>query len=197
MRTHLFFSAVIGAVVLSACTTTTGFIKTPDEQLVIGKTSEAEIRQLRGKPYQQSAGTKNDKPIKTLSYAYASTGGEANALDVTAAKSQNFYIFQDKLAGHEFVSSWKEDSTDFDETKIAKIQKDVTTRSEVIKIMGPPSGKYGYPLIPGREDEALVYAYNHVKGAAGNLKRYNKLLVVSFNKQGIVSNVEYTSSGEK
>ena len=197
MSTHLFISAVIGAVVLSGCAGTATFVKTPDDQLILGKTSEAEIRQQRGKPYQEGIATKNEKPLKTLSYAYASAGGEGNALDVTAAKSQNFYIFQDKLAGHEFVSSWKEDSTDFDETKIAKIQKDVTTRSEVIKIMGPPGGKYGYPLIPGREDEALVYAYNHVKGSAANLKRYNKLLVVSFNKQGIVTNVEYTSSGEK
>lgn len=197
MRTHLLFCAVVGAVLLAGCAATTGFVKLPDEQLVLGKTSESEIRQLKGKPYQESTGTKNEKPVKTLSYAYASTGGEANALDVTAAKSQNFHIYQSKLAGHEFVSSWKEDSTDFDETKIKKIQKDVTTRNEVIKIMGPPGGKYRYPLIPGREDEALVYAYNHVKGTAANLKRYNKLLVVSFNKQGIVSNVEYTSLGEK
>lgn len=196
MSTKLLMSAVVGAVFLTGCAGTS-FVKTSDEQLVLGKTSESEIRQKMGTPYREGVVTKNEKQLKTLTYAYASAGGETSAPSVTAAKSQGFYIFQDKLAGYEFVSSWKEDSTDFDETRLSQIKKGVTTRSDVIKIMGPSDGKYIYPLIPNADDEALVYAYNQVKGTAFNLKFYNKILIVSFDKQGIVTNVEYTSSGEK
>ncbi len=196
MSRKLWMGAVVGAMFLSGCAGT-AFVKTSDEQLALGKTSESEIRQKMGTPYREGVVTKNEKQLKTLTYAYANTGGEASGPGVTAAKAQAFYMHQDKLAGYEFISSWKEDSTDFDESRIAQIKKGVSTRSDVLQIMGPPGGKYIYPLIPNQDDEALVYAYNQVKGSAFNLKFYSKMLVVSFSRQGVVTNVEYTSSGEK
>lgn len=196
MSKKLFIGIIAGAVFLSGCAGST-FVKTADEQLVLGKTTESEIIQRMGNPYREGVVTKNEKQMKALSYSYANVGGEASAPGVTAAKSQGFYFFQNKLAGHEFVSSWKEDSTDFDEKKIEQIEKLVSTRSNVIDVMGVPGGKYAYPLVQNQDDEAMVYLYNQAKGSAFNMKFYSKLLLVSINKQGVVTNVEYTSSGEK
>jgi hypothetical protein len=52
---------------------------------------------------------------------------------------------------------------------------------------------YIYPLIKNNEDNALVYLYSHVKG----FKSYQQLLVVSFDNNGLVSDVNFTSSGQK
>ena len=47
-----------------------------------------------------------------------------------------FYFFDEVLVGHEFLSSWAEDHTDFDEKKVSTIVKGKTTRAEVIQLLG-------------------------------------------------------------
>ena len=101
------------------------------------------------------------------------------------------------MVGYEFTSSWKEDSTNFDGDKVSQIKKGESTRSDVVRLLGNPGGKYIYPVIPNSGEEAVNYLYNQTKGSAFNLKFYQKSLIVTFNKQGIVSNVEFTESGQK
>ncbi|MBS1155129.1 MAG: hypothetical protein H6R07_1053 [Proteobacteria bacterium] len=181
---------------LSGCAGT-NFVRTSDDQLIIGKTTEAELKAKLGAPYREGTVTKNDQQIKTMSYAYASTSGEAAAPGVTAARSQGYYIFKDVLAGHEFTSSWKQDSTDFDESKISQIVKGKSTRKDVTALYGLPNGKYAYPVIPAQGDEAYVYLYSQTSGSAFSLKFFNKLLVITFGADGIAKNVEFSSSGQK
>lgn len=188
---------VLSLVVLLAGCAGTDFVRVTDDTLVLGKTTSEQVIARLGSPYREGVVTKNDQQIKTASYAYASTGGEAVAADITPARSQGFYYFDNRLVGYEFSSSWKSDSTNFDGGKVTQIKKGESTRSDVVRLLGNPGGKYIYPLIPGKDEEAVNYVYNHVTGGAFNLKFYQKQLVVTFNKQGTVANVEFTESGQK
>ena len=155
------------------------------------------ITQKLGKPYREGVVTKNDLQFKSMTYAYASTGGNAAHKGVTAARSQGFYFLENKLVGDEFSSSWADDSTDFDESKVSQIEKGSTTISEVESLFGAAGGEYTYPLIKNEGEKAKVYVYGQTKGSAFNLKFYQKTLVVSYDASGIVTDVEYTESGTK
>jgi hypothetical protein len=188
--------AVALALVVAGCAGSS-FTRQPDEALVLGRTSYPEIRERLGSPYREGTLVKNGKQLKTLTYAYATTGGMPAYDGVVATRSQGFYFFEDKLAGYEFVSTWKDDLTDFDGGKVAEIKNSSSTRAEVIRLIGAPGGKYAYPMIANADEQADVYLYAHVKGSAFNMKLYEKLLVVTYDQRGIVTNVDYKESGQK
>jgi hypothetical protein len=98
----------------------------------------------------------------------------------------------DLLVGYEFTSSFKEDNSDFDESKISLINKGETNRDQVVSLFGEPKGIYSFPLIKNRENKAIVYMYNHFK----NYKIYQKSLIISM-KNDIVADVEFTTTGNK
>ena len=197
MKLSLVKCGVISLCILLTGCAGTNFVRVADDALVLGETTSEQITARLGSPYREGTVTKNDQQIKTASYAYASTGGEAAAEGVTAARSQGFYFFNNKVVGYEFISSWKEDSTNFDSGKISQIKKGESTRSDVLRLLGNPGGKYIYPVIPNSGEDAVNYFYNQTTGSAFNIKFYQKQLVVTFNNQGIVTNVEFTESGKK
>jgi len=176
----------------------TNFVHVPDSTLVLGQTSSEEIKSSLGSPTQEGVITKNDQQLTTMTYAYASAYGDAAADDVVPGRSQSFFFFNDKLAGYNFTSSWKKDCTDFDSTKVSAIKKGVSTRSDVVSLLGAPGGKSIYPLTAKNGEEASTYLYvQTTKKSLFNIKTYLKLLVVTFDQQGIVTNVEYSESGQK
>lgn len=192
VRAALIFLAVL----LTGCAGT-NFVRVADDALVLGQTTSEQIAARLGSPYREGTMTKNGQQIKTASYAYASTGGSAAAAGVIPARSQGFYFFNNKLVGYDFTSSWKEDSTDFDSGKVSQIKKGESTRSDVVRLLGNPGGKSIFPVIANAGEEAATYQYTQTKGSAFNLKIYQKQLIVTFNQQGIVTNIEFTESGEK
>ncbi|MCP4367035.1 MAG: hypothetical protein GY797_02805 [Deltaproteobacteria bacterium] len=99
--------------------------------------------------------------------------------------------------GHEFTSSYKDDNTYFEDSKINQIKKGATARSQVIQIMGENYGKYIFPLIKEKDEKALVYIYSQAKGSAFNLKFYEKFLIISYGKNDIVTDINFSSSGQK
>jgi hypothetical protein len=184
-------------VFLTACAAGTDFQRLEVNQLVYGTDTPETIKQKLGKPSREGTITKNEKQFSTMSYAYASGRGSAAYKGVTAARGQGFYFFQNKLVGHDFVSSWKVDSTDFDESKIGEIKEGNTTIQEVIELLGSPDGEYIFPLATNETEKAKVYLYSQVKGSVFSMKFYRKLLIVTHDENGIVTEVEYESSGEK
>lgn len=197
MKSSIVKCAVISLGILLTGCAGTNFVRVADDAIVLGQTTSEQITARLGSPYREGTVTKNDQQIKTSSYAYASTGGAAAAEGVTAARSQGFYFFNNKVVGYEFTSSWKEDSTNFDSGKVSQIKKGESTRSDVVRLLGNPGGKYIYPVIPNKGEDAVNYLYNQTTGSAFNLKFYRKQLIVTFNNQGVVTNIEFTESGQK
>jgi hypothetical protein len=144
-----------------------------------------------GKPFREGTVTKNDQTIKVLSYAYASAGGTPLHQGAVAGRALSLYFYNDVLVGHEFISTWLEDNTDFDESKVGQIAKGQTTRADLTQLLGRPSGYLIYPMIKSRTGEAAVYVYSETMFSR---KNYRKTLVVSFDQGGIVSDVDFNSS---
>lgn len=173
------------------------FIRATDDTLRLGGTTENEIRQRMGSPYQESVTTSDGKQVKLIIYTYANTAGEALSTEIIPARAQGFSFFEGKLVGYYFTSSWKEDHTNFDETKVSNIKKGITTRNEVEQLLGRPGGKFIYPITMNNDEEGFWYIYCQSKRFASNIKTNEKSLKVLFNREGIVRDVVYSESGEK
>ena len=168
-----------------------------DDSLVLGQTTRQDVLQRLGSPYREGTTTKNGKQLKTLTYAFGATTGTPARDGIVPTRGQGFYFLNDKLAGYDFNSSWKEDQTDFNSAKVPEIKKGVSTRDDVLRLMGRPGGKYGYPLIPNQSEQADVYLYFETRGSAASMKIFQKHLVVTYDQRGVVSNVDYQEVGQK
>jgi hypothetical protein len=173
------------------------FVRPETESLALGRTTYQEVRDRFGSPLREGAIVKNGVSVRTTGYAYSSAGGATLVGGVTPARGMDFYFVDDRLVGYAFLSSYAEDHTDFDESKVGAIKKGETTRAQVLETFGKPGGTFTYPLIKGRDDQALVYAYSQTRGTAFNLKLHQKVLVVSHGPNAVVTDVEFTSVGEK
>lgn len=169
------------------------FVRPKADSLILGKTTYVELIGQFGKAFQEGSQLKNEKMVKVISYAYSSVGATPLIKGVTPARSIASHFLDDLLVGHEFTSSFKEDHSNFDETKISQIKKGTTSQTLVIELSGEPTGRYIYPLIDNKNDKALVYLYSHVKG----FKVYQKHLIVSIGSNGLVTDVKFTTSGQK
>jgi outer membrane protein assembly factor BamE (lipoprotein component of BamABCDE complex) len=186
----------IALIVLAAGCAGRNFTRAETESLVLGKTTESEIRQRFGDPYREGTAVKNAETMKTLVYAYAS-GAASLAGGVTPSRGQGFYFWNGTLVGHDFTSSFDEDKTDFDQAKAQQIKQGETTEAQVLALLGKPQGAYTYPLIKDRGARAIVYQYAQTRGSAFDLKHYQQLLVVTLGADGVVKDAEFTSSGQK
>ena len=91
--------------------------------------------------------------------------------------------------GHEYNSTYLEDHTDFDESKVAAIAKGATTREEVIGLLGPPSGFFAPPLY---DHETIGYNFAAAVGdGITSLQTIRKTLFVSF-EGGVVVDVDFS-----
>jgi outer membrane protein assembly factor BamE (lipoprotein component of BamABCDE complex) len=192
---RLLFSVLIVAA-LSACAGT-NFVRPDTQALVVGKSTAADVPRVMGAPGQVGELLRNDQKLKTTRYAYAEGAGTGLYPGVVPARAMVFSTFNDLLVAQEFVSSFPQDATDFDESKISSIVKGMTTRAGVVAVLGKPNGEAIYPVIKKQGETAAIYSYSHAKGNAFNMKFYSKALIVSFSANDVVSELEFSSSGDK
>lgn len=193
MNKPMITALVAGALLLAACAGN-DFVRPDANALKNGETTVAQATRQLGPPRSDGTIVRNGK---TLSYAYASSVGTAARDGIVPARALTLTFDGDVLVGQEFVSSWKEDATDFDEGKVASIAKGRSTRAEVVATMGKPSGTAIAPLVKAPATDALVYAYNESIRSGLTLRFYRKVLIVSLDDRGVVADVEYTSSGTR
>lgn len=186
---------LIVAALLAACAAGTNFARLSGPQLRLGQDTEASLRQRLGSPYKEGAVTKHNRQFRTLAYAY-SVGGKAAVQGVTPARGQTFYFLDRVLVGHDFSSSWAEDSTNFDESRIPEIVTGQSKVAEVVGLLGEPGGEYIYPLTSKKGERAKVYSYNQVSGSVFALRILAKSLIVSYDENGVVTDLEFTKSGQ-
>ncbi|MCR5883869.1 hypothetical protein LRS03_13795 [Rhizobacter sp. J219] len=195
-RTLQIFAALVTTAVLAGCAGTN--FKRPDPgALEVGKSTSAQVTQVMGPAPQTGESLRNGEKLKVHRYAYAEGAGTGKYPGVVPARAIVFLTHNDLLVAEEFVSSFPTDATDFDDSKVASIVKGKSTRSEVNALLGKPNGKGVYPFIKTKGESADIYSYSHAKGSVFNMKFYSKNLIVSYDAKGTVSDVEYTSTGEK
>jgi len=198
MRSFVGYCCALALLLGLAGCAGTNFHKPSADALKIGETTYSQVILIMGQPRREGVSTKNEKQLKVISYSYATVGGEPLHDGVTPGRAQAFYFHNDTLVGHEFVSSFKDDNSDFDDSKVASIVKGKTSRAEVTQLIGKPSGAYIYPMIKAEKGDAAVYLFLETRGSGfTGIKFFRKLLVVSFDTAGVVSDVDYSSSGNK
>lgn len=189
-------ASLIATAALVGCAGTN--FKRPEAQaLQVGKSTTADVARVMGPAPQTGESLRNGEKLKVARYAYAEGAGTGKYPGVVPARAMALLTHNDLLVAQEFISSFPDDATDFDEAKVSAIVKGKTTRAEVHTTFGRPSGDAVYPFIKNKGETALLYSYSHAKGNAFNMKFYSKMLVVSFNDAGVVTDVEYSSNGEK
>ncbi len=185
-----------GLILMAACAGR-DFTRPQPDTLVLGKTTYEEIVRQFGDPFRKGTALKEGQTVTSISYAFASATAGSGFGGVTPARAMGYYFVSGVLVGYEFTSSYPEDRTDFDETKVPRITKGQTTRAQVEELLGHPGGMYTYPLITTRGDTALVYLYTHTRAAPFSVNLYQKKLVVSLDPEGRVSDVAFSTSGER
>jgi hypothetical protein len=182
------------AATLSACAGK-NFVRPDAAELRVGQSSYAQVLAKMGDPRNTGEVLTNGEKVKTITYVYASTGGEPLEADVIPARAQSFYFHNDKLVGQQFLSSFKADHSNFDDTKVTAIEKGKTTRAEVLQALGRPSATFVSPMVKETVGEAVGYGYQTTRGGAfSGFKFYHKALRVTFDAADRVLDVEYVTS---
>ncbi|HYE39242.1 MAG TPA: hypothetical protein VEB23_04880 [Ramlibacter sp.] len=183
--------ALLAATLLLAGCAGTKFVRPADSQLQLGKTTEQEVVAVLGKPMQEASGLANGKATRTLTYAYASFGAQTKNAGITPVHALSVVFHEGKLVSKEYLSNLKDDSTDFDHTKVPQIQAGKTTLAQVNALLGPAPGEAVHPVIKQTAGRALVYNYAEMRGFTPSSKR----LVVVLDPQGTVVDVDYQNQG--
>ena len=203
MRARALGICMAMLVVTAGCTRGYRFTRPQPETLVLGKTTYEEIVRQVGEPVRAGTAVKNDQSLKVVSYWFSCGGFACKAeewtgeVGVATWRAMDFYFLDGVLVGYYYTSTVPGDKTDFDDIKAYQLKKGQTTRSQVIELLGKPSGMYIYPMISSKTDTALVYFYRAVGyRAVGPGKRATKLLVVSFDTHDLVTGAELRPAGE-
>jgi len=162
-----------------------------------GETTYAQVIEKFGKPFAEGTLIRNDRTVRNATYVHSESAGKGAREGIVPSRSMSLYFLDDVLVGHEYLSSWASDSTDFDEGQRKYIEKGKTTEAELVQMLGKPSGYEIYPMIASKTDHAAVYAYAELDRGTLSRKAYRKVLVVSLDAAGIVTEFDYTSVGSK
>lgn len=190
MRAMTKWGVLLATALLVGCAGTK-FTRPSDAELELGRTTEQQVVARMGKPVQETNGLTNGKPTRTLTYGYASFGGEPKNPGVTPVHVLALTFHDAKLVSKSYVSNLKEDATDFDGTKAGAIQVGKTTLAQVQAMFGPAPGEAIFPAIKEPAGRALIYAYQEMRGFTPS----TKTLTVVFDPKGTVADVDYKNQG--
>jgi hypothetical protein len=187
---------VAGALLLVAgCSAGRDFQRPDPGGLQLGKTSESDITGRFGEPRGVATRLVNDRTVKTLSYSYA----EANPyVEKIPARVMVFTFTDGVLVGHQFLSSFDSDKTDFDENRVGQIKRGQTTIRQVMDLIGVPAGELIHPLAKVQDGKAYVYGYSRSdkEPFTGKLTTRSKTLIVNFDAAGVVTDIDLSTTGK-
>jgi len=176
----------------------TDFVRPSSETFKLGQTTYSQVVQQMGEPKKSGVVLKNGKNVISITYVYSTTVGEPLEEGVIPVRAMSYYFHDNRLVGQEFLSSFKSDNSNFDETKVATISKGKTTRAEVIQLLGRPSANYIPPMVTETSGEAIGYIYQTTRGGAfSGFKVFQKALMITFDDKNRVLNIDYSSASTK
>jgi outer membrane protein assembly factor BamE (lipoprotein component of BamABCDE complex) len=183
--------ALLFLLILTGCVGR-DFTRPMASEMILGKTTKSEILALLGEPRSTTELITNGEKIEKIGYAYARG---ASAGQISQAKAMSFSLHSNLLVGSSYVSSFSKDSTFFESARVTELKKGVTTKSEAIQIFGKPSGEMMFPLTKSPEETVISYAYAQVRGTGFGSAKDTKVLVITFDGNGIVTNYVFSNTG--
>ncbi len=161
----------------------------------IGRNGYQETLERYHEPQARVTRLHNGMNIESLIYSFASqVASAAHNTNVVPTRVTIFHFHDDLLVGYEFTSSWEEDHSDFDELRVPQIVGGKSQRADVTELLGEPTGYYGFPMTDEKDTNALVYRYNEIQQGGGRTSSFEKLLIVTLDATGTVSDVDLTAT---
>ncbi|MCF4164220.1 hypothetical protein L2U69_01000 [Zavarzinia compransoris] len=74
-------------------------------------------------------------------------------------KNVVFVLWNDRVVSYNFTSDMEGASTRFDASRIGQLQRGVTTKAQVIELLGTPAGETIYPLVRDKGNRQINYSY--------------------------------------
>lgn len=190
-------AVAVSAALLAACAGR-DFARPGADALQLGRTTHAELIQRYGDPRETGSQLANNRQIRLISYSYATQLDEPLESGTVPSRVMAYYLADDVLVGHQFLSSFKSDHTNFDESRVAAIEKGKASRADVIRLLGNPSGFAIPPLARAGASGWIRYYYQHMRPQPfSGPKFYRKTLTVTLDEKDVVSEVELVTFGEK
>ena len=194
-------SVCLMTLLLAACAVGTNIVRPAPDELTLGVTTKEDAIARYGKPDNSGETLVNGHNVEVIGYTYVDPSGRSHVPGVTTGRNLALNFFGNKLVGYVFTSSFEEDHTDFDASRISEIEKGKSTKSQVIALLGQPNGKMIYPLVEQNGIERFLYKYFHIDIQMGLLKAkgkvFQKQLAIDFDNNDIVTDVEYASQDTK
>jgi len=190
------------------------FARPTDATIRPGETSIGDVKKALGEPRTERAwsrnqgvlaGGPNDPPpptpftaarvggtITQLFYYYSWRLGESATPGVDPTRSLNLWFWNDKLVAFRGTSSFRNDGTNFDETRVATIEAWKSLQADVIERFGEPSGVAVYPATAQEDQRVLIYQDFEWDTAKQQIR--SKSLFVLVNALGVVEDVKFDGS---
>jgi len=200
---QLYFSvlALFMTITIAGCAMGTNVMRPVPDELTLGVTTKEAVLGKYGTPDNTGETEVNGKLVDVVGYTFVDPNGRTHIPGVNASRNLMFNFYNNKLVGYIFTSSFQEDHTDFEASKIEEIKKGVTKKSDVIALLGDSNGKEIYPMIENKDSVRFLYQYFHFDMKMGFLKAkgkiYTKLLTVDFDSNGTVTDTEYSTKESK
>lgn len=192
---RVFGSFLLSASVVLAGCAGVNFERPSESAFKVGKNTYSDVTDKLGKPQSTGEALFQDRKIKKVTYVYAESGGQPAEEGVIPARALAYFFDRDVLVGTEFTSSFKSDSTNFDDSKVEYIKKGETTRSQVLLTFGRPSIVYLEPLVKKTNGEAIGYLYQSTRGNVyTGFKFKKKVLLVTFDEADKVLEIDYNTA---
>ena len=185
--------SLFGALLLLGCSVKVGqdFKKPSNDALILGQSTYTQAIDQLGKPHKEAIKTVNNQQINEITYLFVDTSGEGVESRVVPAKILSLSFSDNKLVGQYFLSSFKLDNTDFDDSKASMIKKGETSYSEVIAMLGNPTGVRIAPLVSLPSVKGISYGISVTKkrviGSGSDSSK--KMIDIEFDDKNIVSKI--------
>ena len=190
IRSSLLLSIFL---VLFGCSSGKDFVRPNSDSLKLGQTTYAQVVHQLGDPSKTKTVVLNGENVNEMTYVFASgslPGG------IATARAMTLGIYKDVLVSNIFMSSFKEDSTFFESDKVSDIEKGKTTKDDIENMFGKRHGEGLYPFAKQKDGKSMTYLYSETRnvgiGALSSFKR----LIVQLDRDGIVTDYNFSTSGK-
>lgn len=183
-------TSIILLLVVSGCASSGKMFNYQNRNsLEIGKTTSAQAIQLVGTTKQIGTTSNKNGNFRVLKYVYAYATPSGAAARVLFLEFKN-----DTLNAQIYNSGFKEDKTSFNIDEAAKIKINESTKEDVLKLLGQPTGRAICPSTMGDfankcEKAFEVWAWIYTAKSAGydTSTIISETLIISFDENGIAS----------
>ncbi|MGE9295557.1 MAG: hypothetical protein ACQKBV_04645 [Puniceicoccales bacterium] len=182
----------VAALVLGGCVTTKGtdFDFTAVNSLKLGETTPEQAEKIFGKPKAEKEISNDFNDYLLYQYVFAEiVPGKPNDSN---ARVMALEFLDGKLNGYTYGSTWENDLGPRNSAARSQVNRQSSTREDVIRLMGQPDGKAYYNTTLNSFEEGSgdeIWLYEQEVRVDGDDTVVDETILVGFDRDGVVDTV--------